>query len=248
MQISSTYKATNSVNNMHYASLYNVKFTSLNPSKKIVKNSVLSAEAQNLLGTFKKKYDYKTKKPVQWKLKRTIDYVGATAGLILTSPIMLLASALIKLESKGPVIFQQKRIGLDGKEFVFYKFRGMYDDAPKTYFALNSNKDPNITKVGRVLRKFSIDEFPQFINILKGDMSLIGPRPVVYEDIDKLDSSSIRRFAVRPGANLNYKSMKGRDLAEKAATEKEYLDNWNLTKDLKIIGRIIKDIVTGHNF
>ena len=121
-------------------------------------------------------------------IKRIIDIVASFTGLILLSPLILIVSMLIKLESKGEVIFKQKRVGLNGKEFYMYKFRSMVINAEELKEQLESQNemsgpmfkikdDPRITKVGKFIRKTSIDELPQLINVIKGDMSLVGPRP-----------------------------------------------------------------------
>lgn len=225
-------------------------FEGLKQFNEISKKSVLSLESQHYLEQFKKQYDFQKLKPVQWRVKRCSDYIGATVGLMLAAPIMFLSAIAIKLESKGPVIFKQKRLGQDGKPFTFYKFRGMYDSAPKTLFKIDPNNDKNITRVGKVLRKYSLDELPQLINMLKGDMSLIGPRPdCSSEAMIKLDPNSVRRLAVRPGARLNYKNIiKDENLQKKIATEKEYLENWSLLSDFMAMCQILKVMVTGRNY
>jgi len=209
----------------------------------------ISAESIKYIEPFKKQYNFKNKKSVQWALKRASDYVGATAAIVLTSPIMALSAAAIKLESKGPILFKQNRLGKDGKSFVMYKFRNMHDSAPKTYFKMDPVNDPHVTKVGRFLRKYSIDELPQLFNVLKGDMSLIGPRPLIdVSEMERLDPEMARRFVVRPGAKLDYKAMKNENLSEKINTEKEYLDNWSLKSDFKVLCKIVRDMVTGRNY
>ena len=136
-------------------------------------------------------------------VKRGLDLTLAAAAGILLSPVILTAGAAVKLSSKGPVIFRQKRLGKGGKEFDFYKFRSMVVDAEKTGSGVYSGKgDPRVTKVGRILRASSIDELPQLWNILKGDMSLIGPRPpLTYHPwpIEDYDEFQRHMFDVRPG-------------------------------------------------
>lgn len=214
--------------------------------KPVLKNSVLEPAHQELLEVFKQKYNYKKHKPVQWALKRGIDYIGGTIGAVVSSPVLLLSAALIKLESKGPVMFKQVRVGKDGREFVIYKLRTMKTTAPKKYAKVSSGNDPRITKTGKILRKFSIDEFPQFINILKGDMSLIGPRPIM-DDLTSIDPNSVRRYAVKPGLRLKYKAQKSDDLVDRITTEKEYLEKWNLKKDFSALYSTIKAVLTGKN-
>ena len=136
-------------------------------------------------------------------VKRLLDLILAGLGLILLSPVFLGAALAVRLSSKGPVIFRQKRLGRDGKEFDFYKFRSMVVNAEKTGSGVYSGKgDPRVTKVGRFLRASSIDELPQLINILKGDMALIGPRPpLTYHPwpIQDYDEFQRHMFDVRPG-------------------------------------------------
>ena len=136
-------------------------------------------------------------------VKRLLDIILAALALILLSPLMLGAALAVKLSSSGPVIFQQKRLGRNGKEFNFYKFRSMVVNAEKTGSGVYSGKsDPRVTKVGRILRATSIDELPQLFNILKGDMALIGPRPpLTYHPWPIGDYTDFQRhmFDVRPG-------------------------------------------------
>ena len=136
-------------------------------------------------------------------VKRVLDLILALLALILLAPLMLAAALAVKLSSKGPVIFKQKRLGRDGREFDFYKFRSMVVNAEQTGSGVYSGKDdPRVTKVGRILRASSIDELPQLINILKGDMALIGPRPpLTYHPwpIDQYSEFQRHMFDVRPG-------------------------------------------------
>ncbi|MBQ1991874.1 MAG: sugar transferase, partial [Clostridia bacterium] len=135
--------------------------------------------------------------------KRAFGIFFALLGLIVTSPIMLIIAILIKLESPGPVIFKQPRIGKDGKVFEFYKFRSMCNNAEKIGSGVYSDKnDSRVTKVGKFIRATSLDEIPQFVNVLKGDMAFIGPRPpLTYHPwtIDKYTEHQKKMFNVRPG-------------------------------------------------
>ncbi len=181
-------------------------------------------------------------------VKRTIDILVSILVLsILVIPFILIA-ILIKLDSEGPVIYSQDRVGLRGKKFKFFKFRSMYKNAhSKWYSLLNISErgekvfkiknDPRITRVGRILRKYSIDELPQFFNILKGDMSIVGPRPQIVEEVNFYDNYARRRLMVIPGltglwqvsgrADVSYEDMLKLDLY--------YLENWSIGLDLKII-------------
>lgn len=211
----------------------------------------LSTEAQVRLNYFAKKYDFERQKPIQSHLKRFIDILGSSLGLILTSPIALISAASIKLESKGPILFKQKRLGKLGEEFTMYKFRNMYD-MPDDNIPVSGEKDPRLTKTGKLLRRFSIDELPQLFNIIKGDMSLVGPRPYTFKmyanSLLKADPNSIRRFVVKPGASLNYRAPKDDNILEKIATEQDYLDNWSLAEDIKHFFGICKKMLNGKNY
>lgn len=136
-------------------------------------------------------------------IKRQLDIVLALTGLILAMPIMIITAIAIKLDSPGPVIFRQKRLGLNGKEFEFYKFRSMVEGAEHTGSGVYSGKgDSRVTRVGKVIRATSIDELPQLINILRGDMSCIGPRPpLTYHPwpVEEYTDEQRRMFEVRPG-------------------------------------------------
>ncbi len=223
-------------------------FGAIKRIKKINYNSFDLELVKNLKNHIEK-YDYKTKKPVQWAAKRTFDYTAATVGIMATSPIMLLAAIAIKLDSKGPVIFKQTRIGQYGKPFTMYKFRTMVvnQDNPALKRAKN---DPRITRVGKFLRKYSIDELPQLFNVLKGDISLTGPRSLPINcclELLENKPETAKRFTIKQGATLNYNRKKDLTLGERFHTEDSYIENWNLLKDVKHFFGIIKDIITGNN-
>ena len=131
--------------------------------------------------------------------KRAFDLLSSISGLIILSPLFILISIWVKTSSKGPIFFVQKRVGKDFKEFNLYKFRSMVADAPKKGLQITSGDDPRITKVGQFIRKTKIDELPQLINVIKGEMSLVGPRPEVkkYVDIKKDDYKKV--LSVHPG-------------------------------------------------
>ena len=173
-------------------------------------------------------------------IKRVIDFALACLGLLLTSPIMLLSMAWIKAESKGPVIFKQVRLGKDHKEFNMYKFRSMVVNAEHTGSGVYSGKDDSrVTKVGRIIRATSIDELPQAVNILKGDMSLIGPRPpLTYHPwtIDKYTQEELRMFEMRPGIT-GWAQVNGRKDVEwhkRIRLNIWYIDHCSFLLDIKI--------------
>ena len=175
-------------------------------------------------------------------IKRVVDIVGALVGIIITSPIMIVSAILVKLSSPGPVIFKQERVGLRNKSFYMYKFRSMELQSPgEEKKGWTVKNDPRVTKVGRVLRKTSIDELPQLFNILKGDMSLVGPRPERPQFVEKFREEIPRymvKHQVRPGltgwAQVN--GLRG-DTSIKKRIEYDiyYIENWTLGFDIKII-------------
>lgn len=175
-------------------------------------------------------------------LKRAIDIVGSLAGILITSPIMLVSAILIKCTSAGPVIFKQERVGLHNKSFQMYKFRSMRQQSPKDEKkAWTVRDDPRVTGVGKFLRRTSLDELPQLFNILKGDMSLVGPRPERPQFVEKFKEEIPRymvKHQVRPGltgwAQVN--GFRG-DTSIKKRIEYDiyYIENWTLWFDIKII-------------
>jgi exopolysaccharide biosynthesis polyprenyl glycosylphosphotransferase len=191
-------------------------------------------------------------------LKRAIDIVIAAAGLLVLSPFMLAIALVIRLTSPGPAIFQQVRCGLNGRRFLFYKFRSMCHNAEElkpTLAHLNTRetafkipRDPRLTRFGRYLRKFSIDEWPQLWNVLRGDMSLVGPRPAVPSEVDKYKCWQRRRLRMRPGLTCLW-AVAGRDNVDFETWMKldmQYIDNWSLALDWKILLRTIPRVLTGH--
>ena len=196
---------------------------------------------------------------VQLLVKRAIDVVIAAARLLVLSPLMGLIALLVRLSSPGPVIFRQVRCGLNGRRFVFYKFRSMVENAEelKPQLAhLNTRDnvvfkipdDPRLTPVGGVLRKFSIDEWPQLWNVLRGDMSLVGPRPAVPSEVDQYKCWQRRRLRMRPGLTCLW-AISGRDNVDFETWMKmdmQYIDNWSLSLDWKILLQTIPRVITGH--
>lgn len=175
--------------------------------------------------------------------KRLFDILFSGIFLILLSPILLVFSIWIKLDSKGPVFFRQERLGYKGKTFRIFKFRTMVVNAEHIGDGLSvkTEGDPRITKIGRFLRKFSIDELPQLINVFIGDMSLVGPRPPVtyhpYNGIKNYPDWALKRFEMRPGitglAQVRYRNSKTWD--ERFVVDIEYIEHFNILLDLKII-------------
>ncbi|WP_186003973.1 sugar transferase [Parageobacillus genomosp. 1] len=184
--------------------------------------------------------------------KRTIDIIGAIIGLILTSPLFFIISIFYLFgDSKGPIFFKQVRVGKNGKRFYIYKFRSMivnaeeklkadkelYEKYLRNNYKLEPHEDPRITNLGRFLRKTSLDEIPQLINVLKGEMSLVGPRPVVVEELREYGNRVNEFLSVKPGMT-GYWAVSGRsdvDYPERVNLELYYVYNQSLLFDIKII-------------
>ena len=194
---------------------------------------------------------------IRLMIKRAADVVLAAAGLLLLAPFMLIVAVLVRLTSPGPAIFRQIRCGLNGRRFVFYKFRSMCANAEQLKpqlehlnrkdTAFKIPNDPRLTPIGRWLRKFSIDEWPQLWNVLKGDMSLVGPRPAIPEEVEKYKGWQRRRLRMRPGLTCLW-ALEGRDHLDFDTwmrMDMEYIDNWSLALDLKILLLTIPRVLTG---
>ena len=190
----------------------------------------------------------------QLTLKRVIDVIGSTAGLIFLSPIMMLLAVLIKLESEGPVFFTQERMGLDGKRFMMLKFRSMRTDAEnETGPVWTAANDSRRTRLGIIIRRFSIDEFPQLINVLVGDMSLVGPRPERPVFVEQF-KQTIPRYMVRHRekagmtgwAQIN--GLRGdTSIIERTKYDLWYIENWSLALDFRIMARTVIQIFYDRN-
>jgi exopolysaccharide biosynthesis polyprenyl glycosylphosphotransferase len=190
-------------------------------------------------------------------IKRSMDVLIALAGVIILSPFMAAIALLIRLTSPGPAIFRQERCGLNGRRFTLYKFRSMCADAESlkaTLEHLNQKStafkianDPRLTPIGRYLRKFSIDEWPQLWNVLKGDMSLVGPRPAVPDEVDNYQGWQRRRLRMRPGLTCLW-ALEGRDQLDFDTwmrMDMLYIDNWSLALDWKILLRTVPRVLSG---
>lgn len=186
-------------------------------------------------------------------IKRVIDVLVSSAILILFSPFLFIIAVLIKLDSSGPVFFRQKRVSLNGRTFDLYKFRTMVPDAEELKARLMEKNemqgpafkiedDPRVTKLGRILRKTSIDEFPQFWNVLVGDMSIVGPRPPLPDEVCSYDSWHRRRLSMRPGITCIWQ-VSGRNRIKEfdqwVELDLKYIDNWSLMLDMKIFFKTI---------
>jgi exopolysaccharide biosynthesis polyprenyl glycosylphosphotransferase len=188
----------------------------------------------------------------QRALKRTLDVAVSLLGLVLLSPLFLAGALAIRLDSPGPILFRQKRVGADGKVFLCYMFRSMYEGAERRQEELEPlneavgpvfkmKDDPRVTPTGRLLRRWSMDELPQLWNVLKGEMSLVGPRPLPVRDFQRMEEAHRRRLGALPGmtgywqtsgrSNLSFEEMVRLDLY--------YIENWSLSFDIKIILRTL---------
>lgn len=180
-------------------------------------------------------------------VKRLLDVVLSMVGLIIFSPLMLITAIAIKLESPGPVIFKQERIGLNGRVFKIYKFRSMYVGAEKGG-VYETKGDPRVTRIGGIIRMTSIDELPQFVNILKGDMSIIGPRPpLTYHpwSYDEYSDEQKRMFRVRPGIT-GWAQVNGRKDVEwprRIELNVEYVEKMSFAFDLMIFIKTIFKVI-----
>ena len=185
-------------------------------------------------------------------IKRFIDIFCSSLGILLLSPVFIIVGTIIKLDSKGPVIFSQKRVGKDGKEFKMYKFRSMVVNAEELKKKLmhqnemsgpmfKMKDDPRITKIGKFIRKTSIDELPQLINVLKGEMSLVGPRPSLPKEVAQFEPWMMRRLDVKPGLTC-YWQVSGRnniDFDDWMKLDIKYVEDRSIKLDIKLIFKTV---------
>jgi exopolysaccharide biosynthesis polyprenyl glycosylphosphotransferase len=197
-------------------------------------------------------------KPFQLATKRAIDILASSAAIVLLSPLLLIVALLVKLTSRGPILFRQVRAGQHGRTFHMLKFRSMVVNAEELKSRLLSQNeqagpvfkmkhDPRITLVGRYIRKFSIDELPQLINVLRGEMSLVGPRPPLPSEVARYEAWQRRRLSVRPGLTCVWQ-VSGRNrisFEDWMYLDMQYIDHWSLTRDLELIARTVPVVLTG---
>jgi len=194
---------------------------------------------------------------LSWKY--VFDFIFSLIVVTLWMPILALIGIAIKATSKGPIIFKQKRVGLHGREFDIYKFRTMVQDAETLKADLmHQNEadgpvfkikdDPRVTRIGKLLRKTNLDEFPQFFNVLKGDMSLVGPRPPIMKEVMQYKPWQLRRLSMRPGITCSWQIMPQRNkisFEEWMRLDLQYIDNWSLENDLLLTFKTIRTILLG---
>lgn len=194
--------------------------------------------------------EYSKRKLLYRGIKRGSDILFSILGLVCLSPILLIIAILIKVDSKGPIIFSQTRVGYKGKNFKMYKFRSMVKDAEVLKSDLESKnemsgpmfkmkKDPRITRIGRFLRKTSIDEIPQLLNVIKGDMSLVGPRPSLPNEVCQFDDWMLKRLEVKPGLTCFWQVSGRNDIEfeEWMKLDIKYVEERSLLVDVKLILR-----------
>ena len=192
-------------------------------------------------------------------VKRAFDLIGASLGLLAVSPLLAMIAVAIKLDSRGPVFFRQLRVGQHGERFYMLKFRTMVPDAEALKDALRDRNeaqeglfkiadDPRVTRVGRFLRKSALDELPQLFNILRGEMSLVGPRPLVIEEDQRVEGWHRRRLELTPGMTGHWQILGPArvPLAEMVAIDYLYVANWSLWKDVKILLRTVPHVLGRH--
>ncbi len=204
-------------------------------------------------------YQSVTFKPAQMALKRLFDITASAAALWFLMPLFLVVAMLVKITSRGPLLFRQTRVGINGRPFKMLKFRTMVENAEALKATLSTQnemdgpvfkmkKDPRITPIGRILRKFSIDELPQLVNVLRGDMSIVGPRPPVPQEVAKYEAWQRRRLSVRPGLTCIWQ-VSGRNeisFEEWMYMDMQYIDHWSFWKDLRLILKTVPVVLTGH--
>lgn len=193
-----------------------------------------------------------------WWIKRSLDWLVATLMLLILSPILLLLAMLIRLDSPGPILFKQWRVGKRGRLFRVFKFRSMIDGADKLHHQVMGQQvglhkledDPRVTAIGRWMRKYSLDELPQLINVLRGEMSLVGPRPWALYDAIRIPKKECSRLNALPGITGAWQ-VAGRsklfDLEAVSYLDLEYLRNWTIQQDLKILLMTIPKVFSGVN-
>ncbi|RYM35174.1 sugar transferase [Brumimicrobium glaciale] len=194
-------------------------------------------------------------------MKRLFDIVSSAIGLLFLSPVFLVVFIWIKLDSKGPVFYKQVRVGKGGKDFKILKFRSMHQDADKGSLITIGGRDPRVTRSGYYIRKYKLDELPQLINVLKGDMSIVGPRPEVRRYVDLYSKEQLRVLTVKPGitdiASIKYRNEnelleKAEDpdkvyietiMPDKLKYNLEYIDQQSFMFDIKLIFRTFKEVI-----
>jgi len=182
--------------------------------------------------------------------KRALDLVLASVLILATGPLIVLLAAAVRLQDGGPALFVQERVGRHGRRFRMLKLRSMVPGAERVAVGAKDQKahvDPRVTPLGRVLRRTSLDELPQLLNVLRGEMSLVGPRPPLPGEVDRYEAAELRRLSVRPGMTGLWQVSGRADLPLERwmALDLEYVDRWNLWLDLALLVRTVPAVVKG---
>ena len=198
------------------------------------------------------------RRPLQAALKRLFDIVASATALVLLSPLLVAVAILVRVTSRGPVFFRQERVGLHGRPFRMLKFRSMVVDAEARKARLMSTnelrgpvfkmkRDPRVTPVGRFIRKYSIDELPQLVNVLRGEMSIVGPRPPVPSEVAQYEAWQRRRLSVRPGLTCVWQVSGRNDVSfeEWMYLDMQYIDHWSLVEDFQLIVKTVPVVLSG---
>jgi lipopolysaccharide/colanic/teichoic acid biosynthesis glycosyltransferase len=186
---------------------------------------------------------------VRRNASRALDLLVASLGLVLGAPVLALAAILIKLESRGPVFYRQRRVGLGGEPFELWKLRTMVPGAESMGAGIYVVEgDPRITRTGRLLRRFSLDELPNLVNVMRGEMAIVGPRPTVQEQVDRYTDRQRRRLEVKPGIT-GWAQVNGRTSLpwpDRIELDVWYVEHRSLALDLRILARTVRLLATGH--
>lgn len=221
-------------------------------------NSYVILKISTCLTFISNKYTAMHNEYVGLKLKSTLDFFFSFVIIMLISPVLLIIAIAIRLEDGGSVFFIQERVGLNGRRFYIFKFRTMVANAEALKISLlgqneqtgpvfKITNDPRVTRIGRVLRKTSFDELPQFFNVMLGDMSVVGPRPPIPSEVEKYEQWQKRRLTMKPGITCTWQ-VSGRNnisFNEWVKLDLEYIDNWSLTQDMVLIFKTIKAMAAG---
>ena len=230
-----------------------VRFAPNSSHSSVLKDLRIETFEGNYVITF-----FRESQVLQLLIKRIIDFAGSFALIVLISPLLCLIAIAVRLDSKGPIFFAQERVGMNKRSFKLYKFRSMVVNAEELKAALADQnevdgpvfkikKDPRITRVGRFIRKTSLDELPQLWNTLRGDMSLVGPRPPLFSEVDQYEWLFRKRLSIKPGITCLWQ-VNGRNqltFDEWMALDKEYIENWSIWLDFKILLKTIPTVLLG---
>lgn len=228
-----------------------------------VDNSGLLSESFTYIGTLPfKTFESTPRNRITYSLKTAVEFILAASFLVLLSPFLALVALLISSTSQGPVIFKQLRVGIRGRKFYIYKFRTMVVNAEKLKAALMEfnetdgpafkiKNDPRITTIGRFLRKTGLDEIPQLLNVVKGEMSLIGPRPMIPCEVSGQEEWQLKRMSVKPGITCSWQIMPHRhnvSFDQWMRLDREYVENWSILTDVKLFFRTIKSLFAAKGY